>query len=123
MRRKSPTHFCRGAGQKVRVAQSELLFLNQVGNVFMANGAQEHGTVAAKNITYIEHDLALTFPTRLQLQLHNTFSREINFACASFSHGKNASITIAQVIPQRIIFAARLQLQLHEMVFLCELFT
>ena len=70
-------------------------------------------TIVHKNITYKKH-FGNYFLPRLHLQLHNKFSREIFFACASVSHGKNTSNTITQIIPQRIIFAARLQLQLHE---------
>ena len=37
----------------------------------------------------------MIFLARLQLQLHKLLSREIIFAGASVSHGKNATITIA----------------------------
>ena len=38
-------------------------------------------TVVHKNLTYIKRKVANSFLARLQLQLHNTCSREISFMC------------------------------------------
>ena len=45
-------------------------------------------TVVHKNITYLKNRLAIVCLTGLHLQLHDKFSGEMVFACASVSRGK-----------------------------------